>query len=215
MLNLRHRDSMEHPSAVPVGAAFDVTLVLDQMAYRLAAGHQIRLAISTTYWSFLWPSAKAATVTILDGDLDVPVHAGVAGDEWIPPEAEAATPWAHRVLRKPRAERRIETNLISGEVALVVVDDTGLVENTDHGLISGERMAERWSVHPGDPLSAECFVEFNQSLARGDWAVQTKGWARMTSTKTALILTAHLEAWDGDATVCSRDWHEVVPREQV
>ena len=215
MLNLRHRDSMESPSAVPVATAFDMTLVLDQMGYRLSAGHRLRLAISTTYWPFLWPSAEAATLTILAGDLDVPVHAGVAGDEWIPPEAEVAPQWAHRVLRQPQAERRIETDLITGKVALVVVEDSGLVESADHGLITGERMAERWSVHPDDPLSAECFVEFNQSLARDDWAVRTKGWARMTATKTALLLTAHLEAWDGDATVCSRDWHEVVPREQV
>lgn len=215
MLNLRHRGSMENPTAVPKDTAFDLTLVLDQMAYRLSAGHQLRLAISTTYWPFLWPSAEAATVTILTGELDLPVHAGVAGDEWMPPEAEVAKPWAHRVLRKPQAERRVETDLISGKVALVVVDDTGLVENAEHGLITGERMAERWSVHPDDPLSAECYFEFNQSLARGNWAVTTYGWARMTSTKAELIMTAHLEAREGNATVFSRDWHEVVPRDQI
>ena len=215
MLNFRHRDSMEHPSAVPVGDSFDVVLTLDQMAYRLSAGHRLRVALSTTYWPFLWPSAEVATVTILAGELDLPVHSGVAGDEWIPPEAEIAPPWAHRVLRKPHAERCIQTNLITGEVALVVVDDTGLVENADHGLITGERMAERWSVHPDDPLSARSFFEFNQSLARGNWAVRTEGWARMTATRTALVLTAHLEAHVGDATVFSRDWHVEVPRDQI
>ena len=215
MLNLRHRRSMETPTAIPVGDPFEVTVVLDQTAYRLAAGHQLRVAISTTYWPFLWPSAEAATVTILGGDLTLPVHAGIVADEWIPPEAEAAMPWAHGVLRKPKASRRIETDLISGEVTLVVIDDTGLVENAANGLITGERLAERWSVHPDDPLSATSFFEFNQSLAREDWDVCTTGWARMTATKTELILTAHLEASVGDATVCSRDWHEVVPREQV
>ena len=215
MLNLRHRDSMEHPTAVPVGQAFEVVLTMDQMAYRLAAGHRLRVALSTTYWPFLWPSTEAATLTLLGGSLDLPVHVGVASDEWLPPEAEVATPWAHRVSRKPHAERRVERDLITGAVALVVVDETGLVENASHGLVTGERMAERWSVHPDDPLSAEAFCEFSQNLARGAWAVRTTGWARMTCTKEALIMTAHLEAWEGASQVFTRDWRSEVPRAQI
>ena len=215
MLNLRHRDSMAHPTAIPVGQAFDVTVNLDQTAYRLAAGHRLRVALSTTYWPFLWPSAEAATLTLLGGSLDLPLHLGVVKDEWVPPEAEAATPWAHRVLRAPHAERRVEQDLITGAVSLVVVDDTGLVENASHGLITGERMAERWTVHPDDPLTATSFFEFNQSLTRGEWAVRTIGWARMTGTKEALIMTAHLEAWERDVQVFSRDWRHEVPRAQI
>lgn len=215
MLNLRHRTSREYPTPVPVPDAFEVEISLDQMAYRLSAGHRLRLALSTTYWPFLWPSAGAATVTILTGALDLPVHSGVAGDEWMPPEAEGAQPWAHRVLRKPHAERRIEQDLISGHVALVVVDDAGLREDAAHGLITGERMTERWTVHPGDPLSAMSYFEFNQSLARGSWAVRTEGWARMTATASALLLTAHLEAWEGETQVFSRDWACEVPRDHI
>ncbi len=215
MLNLRHRDSMEHPTPVPVGHAFEVVLTLDQMAYRLSVGHRLRVALSTTYWPFLWPSAEAATLTLLGGHLDLPVHSGVVADEWLPPVAEVATPWAHRVLRAAHAERRIERDMITGQAALVVVDDTGLVENVAHGLVTGERMAERWSVHPDDPLSAESLFEFSQSLARGDWAVRTSGWARMTGTKDTLIMTAHLEAWEGARQVFVRDWQSEVPRVQI
>jgi uncharacterized protein len=215
MLNLRHRDSMENPSAVPVRQAFEVVLTLDQMAYRLSAGHRLRIALSTTYWPFLWPSAEAATLTLRSGSLDLPVHAGVAGDEWVPPVAEGAAPWAHRVLRKPHAARRVERDLITGDVALVVEDNTGLVENLSHGLITGERMAERWSIKPDDPLSAEAFFEFDQSLARGNWAVRTNGWARMTATREALIMTAHLEAWEGETKVFARDWQQEVARDHV
>ncbi len=215
MLNLRHRGGMAHPTAVPVGQAFEVSLTLDQMAYRLSAGHRLRVALSTTYWPFLWPSAEAATVTLLQGELDLPVHSGVAGDEWTPPKAEVATPWAHSVSRKSQASRRVEHDLITGEVAIVVVDDTGLVTNEEHGLTTGERMAERWSVHPDDPLSATSFFEFNQSLARDDWAVRTTGWARMTATQDALIMTAHLEAWEGKSQVFERDWRQEVPRKHV
>jgi uncharacterized protein len=215
MLNLRHRDSAEFPSAVPVGETFETSLTLDQMAYQLAPGHRLRIALSTTYWPFLWPSAEAATVTVLGGEVELPVHAGVAGDEWVPPKAEVAQPWAYKVLRVPQAARRIERDLLSGRVTLVVEDDTGLVENLAHGLITGERMAERWSVHPDDPLSADSFFEFNQSLARANWAVRTQGWARMTATHSGLVMTAHLDAWEGDTQIFQRDWRHEVPREHV
>jgi uncharacterized protein len=215
MLNLAHRDSMEHPASVPVGTAFEVTVTLDQTAYRLAAGHRLRVALSTTYWPFLWPTGDAATLSLARGRLDLPVHAGVAGDEWTPPDAECAPPWRRSVLRPPKAARRIERDLISGEVTLVVLDDTGLVENADHGLITGESMAERWTIHPDDPLSASSFFEFNQSLARGDWAVRTQGWARMTANADRLIMTAYLEAWHGDERVFSREWAQDIPREHV
>jgi putative CocE/NonD family hydrolase len=112
------------------------------------------------------PSAEAATLTLLGGSLDLPVHHGSAVDEWTPPEPETATPFAHRVLRKPKAVRRVERDLITGTVALVVEDETGLVENLSHGLITGERMAERWSIHPDDPLSADAFCEFSQARSR-------------------------------------------------
>ena len=41
MLNLCHRESRETPSTVPLGEPIDIVLTLDQMAYRLAAGHRL------------------------------------------------------------------------------------------------------------------------------------------------------------------------------
>ncbi len=215
MLNLRHRDSTGQPGAVPVGQSFAVGLSLDQAAYRVKAGHRLRIALSTTYWPFVWPSADAATLTLLSGSLDLPVLAGVTGNEWGPPQAEGAKPWVHRILRQPQAARRIEQDLITGQVTLVVEDDNGLVENLVHGLITGERMSERWSISPDDPLSAQAHLTFGQSLSRGKWAVRTTGWARMTATADALNLTAHVEAWDGETKVFERDWNEDVPRSHV
>jgi uncharacterized protein len=215
MLNLRHRQDMEHPTPVPVGTAFDVEFALDQMAYRLSPGHRLRVALSTTYWPFLWPSAEAATLTLIGGSIDLPLHERSSSDEWTPPEAETARPHAHTVHRKPKAARRIERDLINGTVALVVEDEAALVENLTHGLITTERMAERWSIRPDDPLSAEAFCEFFQYLARGDWSVKTSGWARMTASAHTLYMSAHLEAWDGDERIFFRDWQQEVARHQV
>src|SRR5690606_4309191 len=50
MLNLCHRAGMDRPERIRPGEEMTVTLTLDQMAYRLAPGHRLRLALSTTYW---------------------------------------------------------------------------------------------------------------------------------------------------------------------
>ena len=55
LLNLHHRT--DPPTALVPGECMQVSLTLDQMAYRLAPGHRLRLALSSTYWPWVWPSA--------------------------------------------------------------------------------------------------------------------------------------------------------------
>ena len=83
MLNLCHRDSMEDPAPMVPGQGVEVCLALDQMAYRLAPGHRLRLALSNSYWPFVWPSPEAVALTVTAGSLDLPVHDG-SGPEWQP-----------------------------------------------------------------------------------------------------------------------------------
>ncbi len=215
MLNLCHRDDREAPSPMVPGQAVEVVFTLDQMGYRLAAGHRLRLALSTTYWPFVWPSPKVATLTVTGGSLTLPVQHGADEPEWTPPPAEHAAPWAHRVTREGKAARRIERDLLSGSVALVVEDDAGARENLAHGLISGESLAERWEIHPDDPLSARAVHLWEQHLSRGSWAVRTEARAEMTATATHLRMQARLTAWEGEAVVFQRDWDDEVERKFV
>ena len=60
----------------------------------------------------------------------------------MPPPAEGGQAWKHRVKRPGRAARRVEHDLLSGLVALVVENDEGDIENLDHGLVSGGSMSE-------------------------------------------------------------------------
>ena len=214
MLNLCHRDSMENPAPMPVGQAVEVAFDIDQMAYRLATGHQLRLALSTTYWPFLWPSPRPATLTVIAGRLELPVHQGSA-NEWTPPAPEGAQPWAHRVLRAGKTTRKIETDLISGRTALVISDDLGDVENLSHGLCTGESMTELWEIHPDDPLSARAVHTWEQRQSRGDWSVKTIAWAEMTATASHLRLKAGLTAWEGDTKIFERQFDDEVPRRFV
>ncbi len=214
MLNLCHRDSRAEPAPMVPGQAVEVAFDLDQMAYRVAAGHRVRLALSNSYWPFVWPSPVAGVLSVTGGALDLPVHRGSEA-EWVPPEAEGARGWSHRVVRKTASVRRIETELLSGITALVVEEDGGDVENLDHALISGETMKERWEVHPDDPLQARATQFWEQRLSRGDWAVRTVAEAEMTATATHLVMRASLTAWEGGVQVFNRQFHDEVPRRFV
>ena len=214
MLNLCHRDSMETPAPMVPGQAVDLAFNIDQMAYRLAPGHRLRLALSNSYWPFVWPSPKAGRLTLTAGSLDLPVHQGAAA-EWVPPPAEHASPWKHKVLREGKTTRKIETDLITGKVALVIRDDLGDAENLTHGLQTGETMTELWEVHPADPLSARAVHTWEQRLSRGPWRVRTEAWAEMTASATHLRLQARLTAYEGDEKVFERVFDDEVPRSFV
>ncbi|MBS3979261.1 MAG: peptidase S15, partial [Rhodobacteraceae bacterium] len=213
ILNLCHRHGSEAPEPMVPGVPEDIVLSLDQMGYRVAAGHKLRLALSTTYWPFVWPSPEAATLTLGQASLDLPVHQGT-GAEWVPPPAETAAPWKHRMLRVGSASRKIETDLIAGTHALLVEDDLGEVENLTHGLIPGEHATERWEIG-ADPLSARAEIAWEQRLSRGDWRVRTRAETVMTATATHLRMQATLTAWEGETVVFQRDWDEQVARDFV
>lgn len=214
MLNLCHRDSMEQPAPMVPGQEVEVEVVVDQTAYRLAAGHRLRVALSTTYWPFLWPSPKAATLVVTAGHLVLPVHEGSA-NEWDPPPAEHAPPAPLREIRAPRARRVIEEDMLAGTRTLVVETDEGVFENMAHALVMEESLTERWEITPDDPLSAKATHVWEQRRSRGDWAVRTRAEAEMTASETHLRMRARLQAWEGEVLVFERDWDDAVPRQFV
>jgi hypothetical protein len=119
------------------------------------------------------------------------------------------------VLRKGAAARRIERNLISGEVSLVIEEDGGDAENLDHGLVSGDTMREVWTIRPDDPLSARVTITYEQRLSRGNWSVRTLAETNLTSESGHLAFTARLQAWEGETPVFDRDFREFVKRDHL
>ena len=211
MLNLCHRDDPHHPRPMLPGKAEEVTLRLDQMAYRLPKGHRLRLSLATSYWPFVWPSDANATLTLTAGTITLPTLTQTL-PAWTPPPVETAQPWAHRRLREGHARRVIEHDLIRGTQSLCITDDGGDVENLTHGLCTGETMTERWEIHPADPLSATATHTWEQRLSRGAWRVRTHVTATQTCTATHLHLTAHVRAYEGEVVIFERDYKDAVPR---
>ena len=213
VLNLCHRNGHEAPQDIVPGEAFEIALTLDQMAYRIKAGMRLRVAISSAYWPFLWPVAERATLTLLEGALELPVHTGSEKNEWQFDEAEGASPWEARFLRPALYEKTQVTDKTTGEIRLILHDDLGLNEDPMHGLRSGTVTREVWRIHPDDPLCASGDIHWTQELARGDWSIRTETTAKMWSDAETYYLAGRLEAFEGDVLVYERDVETTVPRD--
>jgi putative CocE/NonD family hydrolase len=216
MLNLHHR--CDPPAPLTPDQPITVVFKLDQMAYQLAPGHKLRLALSNTYWPFIWPSPNLGHLRLTGGSLNLPVHSGDAPvHRFAPPEAVPPARLQQLDRGQETRERRID--MIKGAEGLIVTSDSGTTRNPDHGLETRAVMVEEWSIQPEDPLSAICEISWTQSFQRDDWSVTTLVTAKQTGTQENLILDAQVsvEIKDGDEApeIIDRNFIARVARKHV
>ncbi|MEM6303338.1 MAG: CocE/NonD family hydrolase [Pseudomonadota bacterium] len=212
MLNLSHRQSAENPRAMTPNTVEELSLALDHIAYRVPAGHRLRVSISTAYWPLLWPAPEAATLRLDAGTLALPQRPTSGGDEWVFAPPEAAPAWETETLRAENHIRRQQTDMVTGTVSLIIEDDFGKRRDLDHGLITGSVARERWDIHPDDPLSARGSCHWSTELTRGDIRLRTETFSRMWADGTHFYLSARLEAYENDVPVYARDLEDKIPR---
>ncbi|MCR9127430.1 MAG: CocE/NonD family hydrolase [Rhodobacteraceae bacterium] len=218
VLNLSHRDGSADPQPMQPDTPTDIAVRLDHIAYRVPAGHRLRIAVSSAYWPLIWPAPDAASLTLLNGALELPLRDGAdstAGDEWTFAPPDADMPWAAEELRPEHHVRRSETDLTTGIVSLIVEDDFGMQRDRDHGLIAGSKARERWSIHPDDPLSARGACHWTDELTRADIKLRTETRCEMWADATRFHMTATLTAYENDVQVHHRQISDSVPRDHL
>lgn len=215
VLNLCHRNGHEFPQEIVPGESMEVVLKLDDIAYSVAAGNRLRVAISSTYWPLVWPSPEKVTLSLHEGVLELPVRPSGAGDEVSFEEPEAASPWRTETLRPSSNSRVVERHPETGKVSLNIVDDFGQRRDSDHGLVTGGIARETWTIDPDDPLSAHGQTHWTESLSRNEWSVRTETFTVMRSDAENFYLTARIEAYEGEKLVFERDFEEKIPRGHI
>ena len=157
ILNLAHREGHDRVVPLEPGTPVSVTLRLDAAGHRFAPGHRIRVALSPTYWPWIWPSPEPVTLALLsDGSaLELPLLG--EAESWTPgpPEATAeveqewvgASPMS-QVLRDEvtsgRVELRSQPDFLAGRLRVPDLD----LEIEDYG-------ENVYTIERHDPLSAE------------------------------------------------------------
>ncbi|MBO9395729.1 CocE/NonD family hydrolase [Shimia sp. R9_2] len=213
VLNLRHRDGHEAFVDLPINQPVDVTLTLDHCAYQLPAGHQLRLALSSSYWPYVWPEAETAVLTLQSGVLSLPVREEPAEETFVsfdPPKA--AKPRRTRQVSASENKKTITKDVGSQQLTLEIVGDTGLTEDLDTGLISEARVEERFSIVERDPNSAENHFTWRRIMARGDWKVEIYADVSMRTDGQNFLITADLKTSEDGAEVFAKHWESTVQR---
>lgn len=213
-LNLRHRVSHAAPRDLVPGDAIDVTVKLDQCAYRVPAGHRLRVAISTAYWPFIWPSPDDAGVVVTGGSLALPVRATAQGDEVTFEPPEAAPAWEATTLRSASLTR--ERGVFGdGTSFMKMTTDNGEMRDQHHGLATGSVCIEEWRIKPDDPLSAEARYKWVETMHRGQWSVETRCNVTLWADADTWHGRARLEAYEGEALVFDKDFSFDIARDGI
>ncbi len=219
VLNLTHRDSHEAPSALVPGQRYRVRLQLNDAGYHFAAGHRLRIALSTTYWPIVWPSPNRVALSVIVGSsrLTLPVRPPRLEDAALAPFGPPvmAPAEARNVVRPGRRERTVSRDNITGETTFLMVDDDGRVRLEAIDLEVASTKWHEFRVRDEDPLSAHAETRWTKEMGRGDWQVSTRTRVVMTATATEFRLTGELDAWEGEERVFSRNWDETIPRDHV
>ena len=148
VLNLTHRNSHESPKPMTPDLLFETSFPLDQIAYRIPKGHRLRLAISTAWFPFIWPSPEPMTLTLKSGELKIPVRTVGDGDEWKFEEPVGAPAWQAEELRPAHYKREQFSDESTGETVTLIDCDFGENRDSDHGLISGGWFKDRYTISP-------------------------------------------------------------------
>ena len=226
VLNLTHRENHENPQAVRPGEKFQVGIRLNAAAHRFAAGHAVRVAISTAYWPLVWPAPAPVSMSLYTRGsvLELPIRPADPDDDRLPPfaPAEAATGTSHRkALKEPRYQRSLERDLTGNEVTYRIVSEGGDLANAavvrieEIDLDLGHSIERCFRIVEGDPLSARAEITERLMLRRGDWQVKVHAHTELTADANAFRVRAVLNASEGGEQVFAREWDESVPRDLV
>lgn len=218
VLNLTHRDSHAQPAPLEPHKPYTVSLVLNAAGHSLAVGHRWRLALSTTYWHYVFPAPETVTATIFcnaTARLTLPVRQPRAEDAALVPfgTAECAAPVASTLLRPPVYERRITRDLTNQTVEFINRVDGGSRQLSDAGIEYESCVDETFSIREGDPLSAHISSRRMRQLKRAGLPVRVETFGTMRGDAQNFYVTNRLEAFEGETRILERDYEFSTPRD--
>ncbi|WP_120500029.1 CocE/NonD family hydrolase [Roseovarius sp. EL26] len=212
MLDLRNLEGFEVKQTLNHDQKIEVNVSLDQTAYRIPEGHKLRLAISGSYWPFVWPEGENFTLTLTEGTLTLPsVNPDLCTTcTFSPPIAYQTRPY--KKLRQGTEAKQWHEDTETGRITLEISGDHGRQKDEVSGLVTESAMTERWSIRRGDPASAEVEMAWTRSMKRDDWEASTKVVARMRGLKDTFEIEQSLTAWENDTQVFDKSWADSIER---
>jgi putative CocE/NonD family hydrolase len=224
LFNLNQRPevggSQRTPVALEPGRTYRLRLELDYGAYAFAAGHRIRLALSTSYWPLVWPSPEPVTLTVARAasQLHLPL-APDRGSEISVPELGRPPPVAplpKKDLVPPSRRREVTRDLVAGVTRMVIAETNGpyVLPQIDDWTVRSS-VEEQYAIRDDDPLSASVAIAWEWQYGRSDWSVRTQVRSKLRSDAQRFHCELSLAAFEGDRQVFANAWTHTFPRDFI
>jgi putative CocE/NonD family hydrolase len=219
LFNLTHYVGHAEPEPLVPGKRYHARIPLNHIAHAFLPGHRLRLAISTGYWPMMWPAPELFTLTLYAADcrFDLPWRKANDADLQLPAFAppETAPGPREESVRPDSMRRRVETDVAKGETAVTMVKDAGATKLLDIDLIVDNDTVETYRIRHGEPTSAEGLTRYRHRLTRGDWRIETRTTTSLKLTATHFLVSAELEAFEGEERIFCRNESFTLPRDLV
>ncbi len=220
VLNLTHRDSHAEPTPLAPGAFYRIEVKLNDVGYRVAPGHRLRVAISTAYWPLIWPAPEAATLTVrLPASLTLPVRKAPPDEPVIAFAARETAPDAPTTaLSAGRVERAVSFDLGAGVSTYETSGEGGLFgegayrfDEIDASVSHDLRRTLR--IGADDPLSAAYDLDQTYEMGREGWRIRIDTKVSMRATATDFLVEARLTAYENGEPVHERRFAQAIARD--
>jgi hypothetical protein len=219
VLNLTHRDSHEHPVAVPAGERLVVRVELGVLGQAVPAGHRLRLAVASSYWPWAWPSPEPVALTLHTAgasSLELPIRPPSPEDAALPAFAPPETGAAIGLDELPgvfREGRILSREIASGRSALRFFQDRPAVRVLENGTEFEELTEDCYTIADGDPLSASITCSWSIRIGRDGWRTRIESESAMSATAADFLVTNRLEAFEGETRVFADVSSLTIPRD--
>jgi putative CocE/NonD family hydrolase len=220
LLNLTQRDGREHLVPLEPGQRYRAKVGLKSAGHVFAAGHRLRLAVSSTYWPWAWPSPDPATISLFAGPeswLELPVRQpqgyGAELSDFGPPEI-AAPPRVGE--RRGAVGITVYRDAARGLSQLTARNDRGGYRKfLEDGLEYEAAATDTFTIIEGNPLSASVRCDRTMTIGRDGWQTRIELTSRMSADAEVFYITNLLEAYEGNTTIFAKTWHFKVVRDGV
>ena len=190
-------------------------LVFPNAAYRFAAGHRIRLSLSSSYWPQIWPAPEAAGLQVDLDDIELrlpgraPIDDGSAGASLIQKQMTsiepdgAATALIMRFCEVDDSSNSIRQGWIS-PMKSVEFDAAGI-------RFGAETRAEHY-LDFSDPASARSSFEHRLRSELEGVRAEVVGRVTLTSDSAHYFPAVSIQVFEDGEEIFSRDWSSEIPR---
>jgi putative CocE/NonD family hydrolase len=216
MLNLTHRDSHEHPTALIPGDIYPITVELSGISHVFAAGQRVRLSIAGADWPLAWPPPRRAVLTLYHdaahpSQLELPVIPPRQPQLPAPVFGQPDVPVAPARSTDGPREYTVRHNMMDGTTTLAVRAASRTVL-TERDLTMSETNEKDLSVRADDPLSCTAEMRRHLEWERANWHIVIDSRLRLSCTAETFVVEVDLRAQHNGALVFERRWREEVLR---